>query len=126
MKRKLIAFAVVIGVIALSTPVFAAGSCSVCNAAGSQSYPTKTVGQLARGVANTGLGWVELVNQPVKEVKGGGNVLIGIGKGVGHTCLRMLQGVGEIITSPMPRAKGGKYTQIADGCPLGIMGVTDR
>jgi len=101
-------------------------SCAVCNAAASDSYPNKVGGQLTRGVANTGLCWVELVNQPVKEVKGGGNVVYGIASGVGHTCLRLAQGIGEIVTCPTPRAKDGKYTQIADGCPLGVMGLTDR
>ncbi|MBI3333527.1 MAG: hypothetical protein HYZ93_05500 [Candidatus Omnitrophica bacterium] len=124
MKRMLFA-SLLAGIIAWSTAGFAA-ECSVCSAAGSESYTTKAVGQLARGAANTGMCWVEMVNQPVKEVKGGGNVLIGVGKGVGHTCLRLAQGVGEIITCPMPKAKDGKYTQIADGCPLGVMGVTDR
>ena len=102
------------------------GSCAVCNAAGSDQYWTKAGGQLSRGVANTGLCWVELVNQPVKEIKGGGNVVYGIASGVGHTCLRLAQGIGEIITCPTPRAKDGKYTQMANGCPLGVVGLTNR
>ena len=127
MKRILQGVVVAVIVLGLAHVSFAeAPSCGLCTMAGSNSYPNKTVGQLGRGVANTGMCWIEMVNQPVKEVKGGGNVLIGVGKGVGHTCIRLLQGVGEIITCPMPRAKDGKYTQIAEGCPLGVMGVVDR
>lgn len=125
MKRMLIIGVFALAVAVVAAPAFAETSCPVCSAAASDSYPTKTVGQAARGVANIGMGWMELVNQPVKEVKGGGNILIGMGKGIGHTCLRMAQGAGEILTSPMPRMKDGKYSQIADGCPMGIMGLTD-
>ena len=126
MKRILQGLLVVLVLVGLAVPSFAASSCAVCNKAASESYPSKCGGQLARGAANAGLCWVELVNQPVKEVKGGGNVLIGACKGVGHTGLRLAQGVGEILTCPMPKAKDGKYTQIAHDCPLGVMGLTDR
>ena len=102
------------------------GACPVCNAAASDNYAQKVGGQLGRGAANAGLCWVELVNQPMKEAKAGGNMLVGVGKGIGHTCIRLVEGVGEIVTSPMPRAKGGKYTQIAHDCPLGVVGMTDR
>lgn len=119
---------VVLGVSLLATSGFAATECPVCNMAETDSYPNKAVGQLLRGGANVGLSWVELVNQPVKEVRANGpaHLLIGMGKGLGQTCLRILEGAGEIITSPSPRAQDGQYTQIADDCPLGVVGLTDR
>ncbi|MBI3317831.1 MAG: hypothetical protein HYZ90_01605 [Candidatus Omnitrophica bacterium] len=130
--KRILQMILVVAVIGLTALSFAAsestpqGGCPVCSAAGSDSYGAKTVGQLGRGAANTGLCWTEMVNQPVKEMRsGGGNILIGMGKGVGHTCLRLVQGVGEIITSPMPKAKDGKYTQIATDCPMELIGVTN-
>jgi len=124
MKRILQVF-VVVGLIACAS-VSLAAQCPVCDAAASDGYASKFGGQLARGVANTGLGWVELFNQPIREVKGGGNVVVGVGKGIGHACLRTVEGLGEILSSPMPHAKDGKFTQIADSCPLGVTGLTDR
>lgn len=109
---------VVVGFLVGACAGLAAAECAVCDMAASDSYPTKTGGQLVRGVANTGGCWMELANQPMKEMKEGGNILIGMGKGVGHTCIRLVQGVGEIVTCPMPRAKDGKFTQIAHNCPM--------
>lgn len=121
MKRIGQAFIVAIAVAGLCIGA-AFAECMVCDNAASDSYPAKTGGQLARGVANTGLCWMELANQPMKEMKGGGNILIGMGKGVGHTCIRLVQGVGEIVTCPTPRAKDGKFTQIAHNCPMDMWG----
>ena len=129
MKRILLLL-LAFGLVAFTTPSFAdqgaksAKSCPVCDGTTSKNWGEKTGCQLARGIANTGLCWVELVNQPMKEVKGGGNVLVGIGKGVGHTLIRLGQGVGEILTAPFPNAKDG--SQIAKDCPMGVMGMTDR
>ena len=120
MKRLIQAF-VIIGTIGLTVAAFAA-DCAVCSRATSDRYWTKTGGQLTRGVANTGLGWTELVRQPVKEARGGGNVVIGMGKGVGHAVKRTGQGLVEIVMSPMPRQKDGKYLQVADDCPMCMYG----
>ena len=122
MKRSLMGL-LVIGLVGVGMPAFAGtGSsteshgCSICDGTKSDSWGVKASTTLARGVANTGGCWLEMVNQPVKETKAGGNVLVGIGKGVGHTFLRLVQGVGEIITSPLPKAKDG--SQIAHDCPM--------
>lgn len=126
--RRTLQVLVVLMVTLLATSSFAATQCPICKMAESDSYPNKATGQLLRGGANIGMGWVELVNQPVKEVRAHGpaSVVVGVGKGIGHTCLRMVQGIGEVITSPSPRAKDGKYTQIAHDCPMGVIGVTDH
>ena len=57
-----------------------------------------------------------MAHQPMKEVRNHGNVLVGVGKGIGHTFIRGCQGVAEIITSPLPKAKDG--SQIASDCPM--------
>ena len=122
MKRLLVG-SLVVGLLGLGVPAFAgtgasSGSrgCAICDGTASDSWGVKASTTLTRGVANTGLCWMELVNQPMKEVKGGGNVLIGCGKGIGHTFIRLCKGVGEIITSPLPKAKDG--SQIATDCPV--------
>lgn len=118
MKRILVGL-LGVGFIALGTPAFAdvgARGCIVCDNTTSDNHLAKTGAQLTRGVANVGGCWLELANQPMKEVKDGGNFLVGCGKGLGHTCLRLMKGAGEIVTAPMPRTKDG--SQIATDCPL--------
>lgn len=123
MNRILIAL-LALGVMGAAVPAFAgdgssgpSGSCAVCSKTTSDSWVVKTSSQLARGAANTGGCWLELVNQPMKEMKEGTrNPMIGVAKGVGHTCLRLVKGVGEIITAPLPNAKDG--SQIATNCPM--------
>ena len=118
MKRVLIGL-LVVGLLGLGAPAFAdqgASACTICGGTTSDSWGVKATTTLTRGVANTGLCWTELVHQPMKEVKGGGNFLVGFGKGIGHTLIRACQGVGEIITSPLPKAKDG--SQIAKDCPV--------
>ncbi len=124
MKRILTGL-VVLGLLVLASPSFAAPPCGVCKAAESDSYFQKLGGQLTRGVANTALGWTELINQPVKESHAGGNILVGVFNGFGQGLLRTAKGVGEILTSPLPRVEG-QYPKLAEDCPLGIMGMTDR
>jgi len=110
----------VLGFLGLATAGFAdqgtATSCPVCSQTASDNHLMKTGSQLTRGVANCGGCWLELVNQPMKEVRGGGNVLVGVGKGIGHTCLRLVKGAAEIVTAPLPVAKDG--SQIATDCPV--------
>ncbi len=103
-----------------------ATDCPICSKAASENYTTKVGGQLTRGVANVGLCWVELANRPVKEVKSGGNPVVGVAKGIGYTCLRFLEGLGEIVTAPLPKAKDGEYPHAADDCPLDVMGMTNE
>ena len=118
MKRFLTGL-LVVGLVGLSAPAFAddgSHGCGICEGTKSDSWGVKTSTTLVRGVANTGGCWMELVNQPVKETKAGGNVLVGVGKGFGHTFIRLCKGVGEIVTSPLPKAKDG--SQIASDCPV--------
>ncbi|MDO8729808.1 MAG: hypothetical protein Q7J69_01275 [Candidatus Omnitrophota bacterium] len=123
MNRILIAL-LALGMVGTAVPAFAgtgesgsSGNCGICSKTTSDNWGTKTGSQLARGAANTGGCWMEMVNQPMKEMKTGThNPVIGVAKGVGHTCLRLVKGVGEIITSPMPKAKDG--SQIATDCPM--------
>ena len=93
--------------------------CPVCAKASedSASYPSHASYTLVRGAANTVLGWTELIRQPVDEVKGGGNVLTGLAKGVGYGDQRTLQGAGEVLTFWVPKTKSG-YLHIADTCPI--------
>jgi putative exosortase-associated protein (TIGR04073 family) len=122
MNRILIAL-LALGVTGAAVPAFAgdgssgsSGDCAVCSKTTSDSWGVKTTSQLARGAANTGGCWLEMANQPMKEHRAGGNLAIGVAKGFGHTCLRLVKGVGEIVTAPMPKAKDG--SQIATDCPI--------
>ena len=123
MNRILIAL-LALGMVNTAVPVFAGdgssgastSSCSICSKITSDQWGTKAGYTLVRGVANTGGCWLEMANQPMKEMKSGThNPVIGVLKGVGHTFIRLAQGVGEILTSPLPKAKDG--SQIATDCP---------
>ena len=93
--------------------------CPICSKASDQSaaYPTKAGTTLLRGAANTALGWTELISQPVHEVRSGGNVFVGIGKGVGQTVKRTLAGVGDVLTFWTPKVKD-RYIEFAHDCPV--------
>jgi len=93
--------------------------CPICSkTTDGTDYSAKAGCTLVRGASNTLLGWTELLRQPAQEAKDGGNVFVGIGKGVGQGVVRTLAGVGEMLTFWMP-----KPPQIANDCPL-CMGKT--
>ena len=93
--------------------------CPICSRANEDTaaYPSKAVATLGRGAANTFLGWTELIRQPAQEAKAGGNVLIGIGKGVGYGVTRTLAGVGELLTFWSPKVQD-RYLRFATDCPV--------
>ena len=93
--------------------------CKLCQKAAEESgsYSSKAGYTLARGAANTALGWTELFRQPVDETKAGGNVIVGIGKGVGATVTRTLGGLGEMLTFWTPKVEG-RYVHFSKDCPI--------
>ena len=95
------------------------GTCPICGRAADEtaSYPSKAGHTLVRGAANTLLGWTELIRQPAQEAKEGGNVLTGIGKGVGEGVKRTLAGVGEVLTFWTPKVQH-RYVHFANDCPI--------
>ena len=94
-------------------------TCPICGRATDEAvrYPSKAGHTLVRGAANTLLGWTELIRQPAQEAKDGGNVLTGIGKGVGQSVKRTLAGVGEVLTFWTPKV-GHSYVHFANDCPI--------
>lgn len=93
--------------------------CPVCAKASAEdaTYPVKAGYTLVRGATNTLLGWTELLRQPAAEVKAGGNVLTGIGKGVGQTVTRTLGGLGEVLTFWTPKVQNS-YVHFSHDCPI--------
>jgi putative exosortase-associated protein (TIGR04073 family) len=93
--------------------------CQICkHASDQQAGYAETAGlTLARGAANTALGWTELIRQPADEVKRGGNVVVGIGKGVGQGVVRTLSGIGEVLTFWTPKVHD-RYVRFATDCPI--------
>ncbi|MBI4597795.1 MAG: exosortase system-associated protein, TIGR04073 family [Candidatus Omnitrophica bacterium] len=93
--------------------------CPICGRAGNDQagYPEKAGSTLARGVTNTVFGWTEMLREPADEVKAGGNVVAGIGKGIAHTVTRTLSGLGEVLTFWTPKTNTG-YVRFATDCPL--------
>ena len=93
--------------------------CQLCRKAAEQSgsYSSKAGYTFARGAANTALGWTELFRQPVDEAKAGGNVVVGIGKGIGATVTRTLGGLGEMLTFWTPKVEG-RYVHFSKDCPI--------
>ena len=93
--------------------------CALCAKAQNEqaSYAAKASTTLLRGTANTLLGWTELIYQPAAEVKSGGNVLTGLGKGVSQGISRTLAGVGEVLTFWTPKVQN-HYIHFATDCPV--------
>ena len=93
--------------------------CLICHRATDEStaYSEKAGRTLVRGAANTALGWTELISQPVHEAKSGGNVFMGIGKGIGLSVQRTASGLGEILTFWTPKVNN-QYVHFATDCPI--------
>jgi putative exosortase-associated protein (TIGR04073 family) len=114
--------ALLLGTSGLAHPALAAEPrvvCPICSRANDQAsaYPSKAATTLLRGSANALLGWTELLRQPAKEARAGGNVVIGIGKGVQQSVLRTVVGVGELLTFWTPKVQGD-YVHLAADCPI--------
>ena len=93
--------------------------CPICEQANSDqaTYPQKAGASLVRGASNTLLGWTELIRQPANEVKGGGNVFVGLGKGVVEGVKRTVGGAADILTFWTPKTKTG-YIRFTHDCPI--------
>jgi putative exosortase-associated protein (TIGR04073 family) len=81
------------------------------------SYEDHASRTLARGALNAGLGWTELIRQPAKEARQGGNPVVGIAKGVGQGIARTFSGIGELLTFWAPKTDTG-YIHFSKDCPL--------
>lgn len=94
--------------------------CPLCTHAQSSTAPyhEKAGYTLARGTANALLGWTELIAQPASEVKQGGNLLVGIGKGIGQGIVRTFGGAAEVLTFWTPKMQNQEYLHFAEDCPL--------
>jgi putative exosortase-associated protein (TIGR04073 family) len=94
-------------------------TCPICSKASSQTVPygEKAGSTLTRGAMNAALGWTEIISQPVHEVQNGGNVLVGIGKGIGQTFSRTAAGIGEVLTFWTPKVQN-RYVGFATDCPI--------
>ena len=126
-------FALLLGLVLLANPLTVAAAeartepaqptqtviCPICGRANrpDADYATKASSTLARGATNTLLGWTELFRQPVDEAKAGGNVVSGIGKGVGQSVKRTLGGLGEVLTFWTPKVQN-KYIHFSKDCPV--------
>lgn len=109
-------FALLVAMLVACAPMsFAA--CGICNAAASDSYATAAAGKLGRGLANAGLGWVELFRQPAINQ----NKWEGVGRGFVHTIGRTLSGVVEAATFLIP---GANIPVPTPSCPIEMMGST--
>jgi len=94
--------------------------CPICHRANDPQapYAEKASATLARGALNTAFGWTELLAEPTAEVNAGGNVLFGIGKGVGYAIKRTATGLGELLTFWTPKNQHGKYLELTTDCPI--------
>ncbi len=94
-------------------------TCPICHQANNPQapYAQKAGSTLVRGAINTAFGWTELLVQPTDEVNRGGNVLTGIGKGLGFAVKRTALGFGELLTFWTPKGKEGHVILTRD-CPI--------
>jgi putative exosortase-associated protein (TIGR04073 family) len=119
-RFKLVVGTLAIWLLGTSSALAAEGAiCKLCANATDEAatYPEKAGNTLVRGAANALFGWTELIRQPVAEVKGGGNVLVGMGKGLGETVRRTLGGAGEVLTFWTPKVQGS-YLHFSQDCPV--------
>lgn len=93
--------------------------CPICTIASDDTVPyqNKAGSTFLRGALNTTLGWTEMIRQPAKEAKAGGNVLIGVANGVGQSVARTATGLAELFTFWTPKVEG-RYIHFAKDCPL--------
>ena len=93
--------------------------CPICHRANNQQAPygEKAAFTLVRGATNTAFGWTELLVEPANEVQHGGNLAVGIGKGVQQTVKRTAEGLGELLTFWVPKGPKG-YPKISTDCPI--------
>ena len=101
---------------------------SLCDASSSDDYLTKTSGQFLRGTTDIGFCWLEMIHQPAVEWRSERkNLFAGVAKGIGHTFLRVVKGVGDIATCASPhRDPDGVFPSVAHDCAFGTVGLEDR
>jgi len=107
-------------------PAFAQEGISLCEAASSDDYLTKSSGQFLRGTVNLSFCWLELFNQPAQEMHAGGDLFTGLFKGFTQTVRRGAQGIGELMTFPAPRQPDGSFPVIATDCSLGVLNLEEQ
>ena len=93
--------------------------CPICRRADAPNapYPEQASYTLIRGMANTLLGWTELIRQPAVEVREGHHLVSGLGKGLVHSLTRTGDGAAELLTFWVPRPRTNK-PPVAHDCPL--------
>lgn len=106
-----------------ATPATGGTVCPICHHANNQqaTYPQRAGGALMRGAMNTTFGWTELLTRPAEEVKTGGNLIAGVGSGVGRATKRTFMGIGELFTFWVPKGRQG-YLNLTTDCPI-CMGI---
>ena len=126
MRRSSVSLMLVLGALLLvlapsasAEPPKAKTVCPICGRANDQNavYADKAGFTFLRGAANTAFGWTELLVQPTEEAKNGGNLAVGIGKGIGQAIKRTALGLGELLTFWSPKGKEG-YTTLTTDCPI--------
>ena len=122
--RQIILMLGAIALWAMATPAWAEEQrlCPICSKANNPSatYQEEAGNRLARGVLNMTLGWTELIRQPAKKARKDGNVFAGMATGMGHSVVRTVRGLGEVLTFWTPKNKTG-YIHFSDDCPLDTM-----
>ncbi|MBI2885242.1 MAG: hypothetical protein HYY15_03610 [Candidatus Omnitrophica bacterium] len=94
--------------------------CPICHRVNQADvpYPEKAGLLLVRGASNTAFGWTELILQPAAEVKAGGNLATGVGKGVVAAMTRTGRGLGELLTFWTPKQSKNPPPPLATDCPI--------
>ena len=94
-------------------------TCPICSHANMQdgNYAATSGTTFVRGASNALLGWTEIIRRPAEEARAGGNVVVGMGKGLGQGVVRTVTGLGEVLTFWVPKTKAYPVN-IAQDCPL--------
>ena len=125
--RRTAVFLIAFCLLVWAAPRCAAETISLCDAASSDDYLTKTSGQFLRGASNIGFCWLEMIHQPALEARSGGNLFAGLAKGVGHSLLRVVKGIGDIATCASPhRDENNAFPAVTQDCVFGSVGLEDH
>ena len=91
-----------------------AGTCNMCANLKSSDQAKVCGARILSGLSNTALGWTEIFSKPGKEVAAGGNIVVGLFKGLGNAITRTVVGAVEVATFWTP---GDTVCGLPD-CPL--------
>ena len=105
-KRLFSMLVILLGISLAASCAFA--DCDCVGKVTSDQYSVRAPARLVHGIINAGLGWTELIVQPIYAADAGQNVLHGVADGIGDTVYYTILGVWDVATFWLPGEVGKK------------------